>query len=139
MDGSPPQRGEDASRLEALWHQLLLPLASVGPFCGFLYFHHRGGTVRLFSLAYRIGGVPALFGVPVVTLSIEKTLYDSLACHQGIDPNFLDKGSPDAPADTAFPRGGHLLPSFSLLPINPDGWFFDERRQSKHSPYFREA
>jgi len=92
--------------------------ATMIPFCGFCYGHQRGVTVRVLeSLAKRRYGVYGIFGLPFVTLGMEKSIYDTVQSLQGINPN-------DRPADRGgFPSGGANLPSFSLVPVQEKNVF----------------
>ena len=56
-------------------------------------------------------GVYGLFVLPLVTLAMEKSIYDTVQAWQGLDPNVV-------PADRGgFPSGGANLPSLSLIPV----------------------
>mmetsp|Transcript_14253 Transcript_14253/g.21740 ORF Transcript_14253/g.21740 Transcript_14253/m.21740 type:complete len:131 (+) Transcript_14253:124-516(+) len=89
--------------------------AAMVPFCGFLYGHSRGFTVRVIESVVKIHPAGLLL-IPFVTLTMEKCIYDTAQSFQGIDPNIK-------PADRGgFPSGGSDLPSFSLVPV------------SKHNP-----
>ncbi len=86
--------------------------ATMFPFVAFLYGHQRGVTVRLLErLARTNAGMYGIIAIPIVTLSMEKCIYDSVQSLQGIDPNVV-------PADRGgFPSGGSNLPSFSLVNV----------------------
>ena len=86
--------------------------AAMVPFCGFLYGHQRGMTVKIVEATVRSPiGVYGLFLLPFVSLSMEKSIYDTVQSMQGIDPRVR-------PADRGgFPSGGANLPSFSLVPV----------------------
>eukprot|EP00549_Striatella_unipunctata_P024674 CAMPEP_0118720148 /NCGR_PEP_ID=MMETSP0800-20121206/29936_1 /TAXON_ID=210618 ORGANISM="Striatella unipunctata, Strain CCMP2910" /NCGR_SAMPLE_ID=MMETSP0800 /ASSEMBLY_ACC=CAM_ASM_000638 /LENGTH=127 /DNA_ID=CAMNT_0006627729 /DNA_START=80 /DNA_END=466 /DNA_ORIENTATION=- len=75
--------------------------------------HARGVTVKAIEyVALRSPlGVYGLLAMPIVTLTMEKTIYDTVQAAQGVDPNLR-------PADRGgFPSGGADLPSFSLVPV----------------------
>eukprot|EP01061_Rhynchopus_euleeides_P031341 TRINITY_DN51903_c0_g1_i1.p1 TRINITY_DN51903_c0_g1~~TRINITY_DN51903_c0_g1_i1.p1 ORF type:complete len:113 (+),score=22.39 TRINITY_DN51903_c0_g1_i1:73-411(+) len=99
---------------------MLPAAAAMAPFSLFLVAHQRGLTVKLFDAAYRSFGIPGLLGVPFFTLSLEKSVYDTVNCYQGKDPNEAPEGSTGG-----FPSGGCALPSFSLIPINKEGCFYE--------------
>ena len=86
--------------------------AAMVPFCGFLYGHSRGMTVRAIEAVVRSPvGVYGLLALPFCTLGMEKCIYDTVQAAQGIDPRVR-------PADRGgFPSGGADLPSFSLIPV----------------------
>uniref|UniRef100_A0A7R9WL75 Uncharacterized protein n=1 Tax=Pseudictyota dubia TaxID=2749911 RepID=A0A7R9WL75_9STRA len=82
------------------------------PFCAFCYGHQRGVTTRVVERMVKSRvGVYGLFALPFFTLAMEKSIYDTVQCWQGIDPNVR-------PADRGgFPSGGAELPSLSLIPV----------------------
>lgn len=125
----------------ARFHAALLPLTCVVPATSFMYFHHRGGTVKLLEMAYRFGGVPGLLALPAISMSMEKVFYDTVSSDQGIDPNMAIEGADPLGAfrSISFPNGGHMLPSLSLLPVNRNGFYFDQSRQSPSSPHYIDA
>ena len=86
--------------------------AAMVPFTAFCYFHARGGTARVVERVVRSPvGVYGLFALPLVTLAMEKSIYDTVQAWQGLDPNVI-------PADRGgFPSGGGNLPSLSLIPV----------------------
>ena len=128
---SHPQQQQNAtSQGERMFHQSLLPLTAAIPFCSFVFFHHKGGTVKLFTFAYKLGGIPGIIAVPALTISMEKCFYESVCCYQGIDPNMR------APGEAGFPHGGSMLPSFSLVAINKNGFYYEQAKQSKFSPHY---
>ena len=86
--------------------------AAALPFTAFLYAHHRGLAVKMIDVVYRRLGVGGLFTLPFMTLTMEKSVYDTANALQGRDPNKHPKG-----AGSSFPSGGHMLPSFALVPI----------------------
>ncbi|KAJ9451058.1 hypothetical protein DIPPA_55002 [Diplonema papillatum] len=94
-------------------------LAAAAPFCLFLFGHQKGMTIKMFDAAYRWFGAAGLIGLPMVTLSIEKCLYDTMNCYQGSDPNAKPEGG-----GGGFPSGGSTLPSLSLIPVNPKGLYY---------------
>lgn len=86
--------------------------ATMVPFVAFCYGHKRGLTVKVVDaiLRSRVGGA-GLLAVPFLTLTMEKSVYDTVQAIQGIDPNVR-------PADRGgFPSGGAALPSFSLIAV----------------------
>ena len=86
--------------------------ATMFPFLAFCYGHQRGVTVRVLErLAKTNAGMYGIIAIPIVTLTMEKCIYDSVQSLQGIDPNVV-------PADRGgFPSGGSNLPSFSLISV----------------------
>ena len=99
--------------------------AALVPFLGFCYAHQKGMVVQLFNAAYRLAGVPGIIGVPMVTLAMEKTVYDTCNCYQGKLKNAPPAGSiKKGQAMPTFPHGGHMLPSFSLIDTNKDGVYY---------------
>ena len=86
--------------------------AAMVPFTAFCYFHAKGGTARVVERVVRSPvGVYGLFVLPLVTLAMEKSIYDTVQAWQGLDPNVV-------PADRGgFPSGGANLPSLSLIPV----------------------
>ena len=86
--------------------------AAMVPFGAFCYGHSRGVTTRVVERMVKSPvGVYGLFALPFVTLGMEKSIYDTVQCWQGINPNVV-------PADRGgFPSGGANLPSFSLIPV----------------------
>ena len=86
--------------------------AMLTPFVAFCYFHHTGHFGRsLERIAKSRFGVHGFLALPFVTLSMEKCIYDTVQCLQGIDPKVVPEGR------GGFPSGGSALPSFSLIPI----------------------
>ena len=103
----------------------MLPAAAACvPFGMFLVGHQRGLTIKMFNFAYQRFGAIGLVGLPVVTLTIEKSVYDSVNAYQGKDPNEKPKGS-----GSGFPSGGHMLPSLSLVSVNKNGAFYRAPQQ----------
>ena len=109
--------------------------AALVPFLGFCWAHQRGMVVHLFNAAYRVGGVPGIVGVPLVTLAMEKCVYDTCNCYQGKPKNTPPPGSMrKGQAMATFPHGGHMLPSFSLIDTNKSGVYYEPARfQAAHA------
>lgn len=86
--------------------------AAMVPFTAFCYGHSKGVTGRVLEKLVKMpGGFYGIFALPFLTLGMEKCIYDTAQCIQGIDPNVR-------PADRGgFPSGGSSLPSFSLCPV----------------------
>mmetsp|Transcript_16230 Transcript_16230/g.30694 ORF Transcript_16230/g.30694 Transcript_16230/m.30694 type:complete len:129 (+) Transcript_16230:193-579(+) len=86
--------------------------AAMVPFTAFCYGHSKGVTGRVLEKLVKMpGGFYGIFALPFLTLGMEKCIYDTAQCIQGIDPNIR-------PADRGgFPSGGANLPSFSLCPV----------------------
>ena len=107
---TPTTMAEMDDRSDSAW--LVSFSAAMLPFCGFLYGHSRGVTVRAVeAMARSPVGVYGLLALPFVTLSMEKCIYDTVQSAQGLDPCVR-------PADRGgFPSGGAELPSFSLIPV----------------------
>lgn len=108
---TPPQTmAEYDKRNNYTW--LVSFSATMFPFLAFCYGHQRGVTVRVLErLAKTNAGMYGIIAIPIVTLSMEKCIYDSIQSLQGIDPNVV-------PADRGgFPSGGSNLPSFSLINV----------------------
>ena len=86
--------------------------AAMVPFCSFCYGHQRGMTGRVIEKVVKSRvGVYGLLALPFLTLGMEKSIYDTVQCWQGVDPNIRPKGR------GGFPSGGAELPSFSLIPL----------------------
>lgn len=86
--------------------------AAMVPFTAFCYGHSKGVTGRVLEKLVKMpGGFYGIFALPFLTLGMEKCIYDTAQCIQGIDPNVRpqDRGG--------FPSGGANLPSFSLCPV----------------------
>ena len=75
--------------------------AAMVPFCAFCYGHSRGMTGRVVERVVKSPVVVyGLLALPFVTLSMEKSIYDTVQAWQGINPNVR-------PADRGgFPSGG---------------------------------
>lgn len=93
--------------------------AAMLPLAAFYYGHNKGLTVRVVNAVVKSPlGASGLLLLPLVTLSMEKSIYDTVQAAQGINPATrpTDRGG--------FPSGGaEFLPSFSLIPV-----------QYKHQP-----
>eukprot|EP00560_Eucampia_antarctica_P007008 CAMPEP_0197830180 /NCGR_PEP_ID=MMETSP1437-20131217/6782_1 /TAXON_ID=49252 ORGANISM="Eucampia antarctica, Strain CCMP1452" /NCGR_SAMPLE_ID=MMETSP1437 /ASSEMBLY_ACC=CAM_ASM_001096 /LENGTH=140 /DNA_ID=CAMNT_0043432391 /DNA_START=54 /DNA_END=476 /DNA_ORIENTATION=- len=108
--GGVVERYEEGSGGEYAWMYSFG--AAMIPFSAFCYAHSKGVTVRVVErMAKSPFGVYGLLALPFVTLGMEKCVYDTVQCCQGINPNSRppDRGG--------FPSGGAALPSFSLIPI----------------------
>ena len=111
---TPPQQPQTMSdydnRNNYTW--LVSFSATMFPFLAFCYGHQRGVTVRVLErLSKTNSGLYGIIALPFLTLSMEKSIYDTVQSLQGIDPNIV-------PADRGgFPSGGSNLPSFSLVPV----------------------
>ena len=100
--------------------------AAMVPFTAFCYGHSRGVTVRVVEAVVRSPvGVYGLFALPFVTLSMEKSIYDTVQAWQGIDPNVRPKER------GGFPSGGADLPSFSLIPVQKKPWSLIPQQQQQ--------
>ena len=64
-------------------------------------------------------GPAGLLAFPFVSIVMEKSIYDTLNSFCGIDPHeHPETGAKDNPRGAyTFPSGGHMLPSFSLVPV----------------------
>lgn len=92
--------------------------AAMVPFCGFLYGHSKGMTVRVMEAVVRSPvGVYGLLALPLGTLAMEKCIYDTVQSAQGFNPNVRPKDR------GGFPSGGAELPSFSLIPVQTTSLF----------------
>lgn len=111
---TPPQQPQTMSdydnRNNYTW--LVSFSATMFPFLAFCYGHQRGVTVRVLErLSKTNAGLYGIIALPFLTLTMEKSIYDSVQSLQGIDPNVV-------PADRGgFPSGGSNLPSFSLVSV----------------------
>jgi len=86
--------------------------AAMIPFSAFCYSHQRGFTVRVLERMTKMpGGVYGILALPFLTLAMEKSIYDTVQCWQGIDPNVRPKDR------GGFPSGGANLPSLSWIAI----------------------
>lgn len=75
--------------------------ATMIPFLGFCYGHHRGVTVKVLErMAKMRGGVYGFFALPFITLGMEKSIYDTVQSLQGINPRIRPKDR------GGFPSGG---------------------------------
>ena len=93
---------------------------ALAPFTVLLAGGGRSLIVRLFGVAYNTLGPAGLVVLPGATLSFEKMVYDSVNAYQGKDVRALPSN-----AHGGFPSGGgNLMPSFSLLPVNPEGPYY---------------
>ena len=93
---------------------------ALAPFTVLLAGGGRSLIVRLFGVAYNKLGPAGLLVLPAATLSFEKMVYDSVNAYQGKDLRALPSN-----AHGGFPSGGGaLMPSFSLLPVNPSGPYY---------------
>ena len=73
------------------------------------------------SLIYNNFGVPGMLAIPFVSISLEKSLYDSYCAYHGesIYEDAEKKGYHGQGVHGAFPSGGASLPSFSLIETRP--------------------
>jgi len=113
MVEKPATMNEYDDREDSAW--VICFGATMVPFCGFLYAHSKGLSGKAVEAVVRSPlGVYGLLALPFVTLGMEKCIYDTVQSAQGFDPNIR-------PADRGgFPSGGaDLLPSFSLIPVQP--------------------
>jgi hypothetical protein len=86
--------------------------ATMVPFTAFCFAHSKGMTVRVVESVVRSPvGVYGLLALPFLTLTMEKSIYDTVQAWQGLDPNVRPKDR------GGFPSGGAALPSFSLIPV----------------------
>ena len=88
--------------------------------CGWYAASRPKGSTAIINFVLRTGGVPGLFALPFVTLTMEKCYYDSVLSLQGSSPNQL---SPDR-VNEGYPSGGHMLPSLSLFPVRHISEYF---------------
>ena len=83
------------------------------PLTGFMYAHHRGLTVKMLNLVYNRVGVYGFLALPLMTICMEKSVYDSIRCLQGYNPNEIRESRKGEP----WPSGGAaMLPSLSFFP-----------------------
>eukprot|EP00588_Corethron_pennatum_P022428 CAMPEP_0194324096 /NCGR_PEP_ID=MMETSP0171-20130528/26497_1 /TAXON_ID=218684 /ORGANISM="Corethron pennatum, Strain L29A3" /LENGTH=140 /DNA_ID=CAMNT_0039082907 /DNA_START=61 /DNA_END=483 /DNA_ORIENTATION=+ len=88
-------------------------LATLSPFALFCYSHHLGITSNVLNRVARSPmGVYGFLALPIVTLAMEKSIYDTVQSIQGVDPNVVTGGNRGG-----FPSGGAELPSFSLVAV----------------------
>lgn len=79
---------------------------------GVCYAHQKGLTVKVLNAIWKSPvGVYGFFALPFMTLAMERCIYDTVQCWQGIDPSVVPEGR------GGFPSGGALLPSLSLIPV----------------------
>jgi len=64
------------------------------------------------STVYRRVGPVGLLGIPFITISMEKSAYDTYTAYHGQSIYEDAKGKKEVPQ---FPSGGSQLPSFSLI------------------------
>lgn len=74
----------------------------------------NGPFVRFFSFVYDNFGGVGLLMVPFVSLTMEKTAYDTFQAFRGHD---IYTRGPKEGARGGFPSGGCELPSFSLIAV----------------------
>ena len=72
---------------------------------------------RLIDVIYQRIGAAGLVGLPAVTLTMEKTCYDTYCAFHG--HSIYDDKNPTP--NGGFPSGGAQLPSFSLIATRRDG------------------
>lgn len=101
--------------------------AMMVPFLGFCYGHQLGyfnaALVRIEKSRF---GVYGFLGMPFITLSMEKCIYDTVQSLQGINPKVVPKDRGGFPSG-----GGALLPSFSLVPVMNYGDANDNETEEK--------
>jgi hypothetical protein len=73
-----------------------------------------GYAARVFRFVYDRFGPVGLLLFPFVTLSTEKTCYDTIQAFRGHD---IYTTGPQEGAGGGFPSGGSSLPSFSLISV----------------------
>jgi hypothetical protein len=78
------------------------------------YAHRRGLWVVLFTAVYRRFGIPGFFALPVASVAIEKSAYDTALSLCGKSPTVV---RPER-ANEGFPAGGMKhMPNLSLIPV----------------------
>jgi len=88
--------------------------AMMMPLAAFLYAHKRGLTVKTLTLVYNTVGVWGFPFLPLLTISFEKCIYDSVRSLQGYDPKVIR----DSRKGEGWPSGGAAaLPNMSLFPV----------------------
>ena len=114
-DGRPATMFEMDHRDSYAW--MYSAAAAMVPFSAFCYGHKIGVTAKVVERVVRSPvGVYGLFALPIVTLAMEKSIYDTVQAWQGLDPNVV-------PADRGgFPSGGASLPSLSWIPVQRREW-----------------
>lgn len=80
--------------------------------------HGGNGLARVIDVIYKRLGPAGLLGLPAVTLTLEKSAYDSYTAFHG-HSIYADAGT--APKHGGFPSGGAQLPSFSLIETRRPG------------------
>lgn len=114
-DGRPATMFEMDQRDNYAW--VYSAAAAMVPFTAVVYGHSRGVTSRIVERVVKSPvGVYGLFALPILSLAMEKSIYDTVQAWQGLDPNIV-------PADRGgFPSGGAALPSLSLIPVQKRDW-----------------
>ena len=114
-DGRPATMFEMDQRDNYAW--VYSAAAAMVPFTAVVYGHSRGVTSRIVERVVKSPvGVYGLFALPILSLAMEKSIYDTVQAWQGLDPNVV-------PADRGgFPSGGAALPSLSLIPVQKRDW-----------------
>lgn len=93
---------------------------------------NNGKLAKLIEIIYRRIGPAGLIGLPAVTLTLEKSAYDSYTAYYG--QSIYEAAKADGtPKHGGFPSGGAQLPSFSLIETRREGqpvvfrWLFLRR------------
>ncbi|GMH47344.1 hypothetical protein TrVE_jg10059 [Triparma verrucosa] len=107
------QENVDSRGIDKEW--MISFTAAMFPFCSFCYAHQRGLTLGVLKAVYRTVGVYGFFALPFITLTMEKSVYDSVQAFQGKEVENVDYGQGE---NAPFPSGGgKALPSFSLIAV----------------------
>mmetsp|Transcript_16390 Transcript_16390/g.53366 ORF Transcript_16390/g.53366 Transcript_16390/m.53366 type:complete len:135 (+) Transcript_16390:28-432(+) len=75
---------------------------------------HGGPLARVIDVIYKRIGAVGLIGLPAITLTMEKTAYDTYCAFYGHSIYAAAKEDP-TPKHGGFPSGGASLPSFALI------------------------
>lgn len=115
MAGAAPAAGSEPSPTLTTAFLMVVPNACMWRAA------QTGSAVNAVNAALRSPlGVYGLFCIPFVGLSLEKCFYDTAMSLQGISPNVQR----DDRKEEGFPAGGHMLPSFSLVPVRRVSEYF---------------
>ena len=79
-----------------------------------------GLFAKIVGAVYNRVGATGLLAIPFVSLTAEKSTYDTYCAYWGNDIYAASKSSGDAPKHGGFPSGGAALPSLSLIKTRTD-------------------
>jgi len=79
----------------------------------------KGGGLfgKIVGIVYNRVGAAGLLGIPFVSLTMEKSLYDTYCAYHG--KSIYEAEDASTPKHGGFPSGGSALPSLSLIVTRP--------------------